>query len=155
MQFSQRNDDSLQAAIRELVEAAGMSMVEYVLSRHRGSVQLRLSVYRKGAIGLDDCSRIHRAIQPRVELAFPEQEVFLEVASPGVDRQIRDASEFPLYIGRGVRCYSIETSDWVSGIVERADSEKVVLNSVQGEVVLLYSSIAKARLDYSLEVGKK
>ena len=116
VQFSQRNDDSLQAAIRELVEAAGMSMVEYVLSRHRGSVQLRLSVYRKGSIGLDDCSRIHRAIQPRVELAFPDQEVFLEVASPGVDRQIRDASEFPLYIGRGVRCYSIETSDWVSGL---------------------------------------
>lgn len=155
MQFSQRNDDSLQAAVRELVEGAGLSMIEYVLNRHRGSVQLKIAVYRNGPLGLDDCSRIHRAIQPRVELAFPGQEIFIEVASPGVDRQLRDASEFPLYAGRGVRCYSTVISDWISGVVESADSEKVVLRTAQGQKVLPYGTIAKARLDYSLEVGKK
>lgn len=155
VQFNQRKDDALQSELRELVEAAGMFLLEYALSRHRGSVQLKVVLYRETVLGLEDCSRVHRVLQTRLETEYPDLEVYLEVSSPGIDRLIKDASEFLLYRGRGVRCYSTEKSDWVAGIVVDADSEKLVLRTKEASVELPYSTIAKARLDYSLEVGKE
>jgi ribosome maturation factor RimP len=129
-----------------------MSLLEYSVSRLRGSVQVRLVVYKKDGIGVVDCSRVHRAIQPRLELAYTDQDVFIEVASPGVDRLIKDASEFVVFIGRGVRCYRTDTSDWSAGVVAEASEKRLVLRDSSGLTEIPYGVIAKAKLDYSQEV---
>jgi ribosome maturation factor RimP len=129
-----------------------MSLVELTVSRHRGAVHINAAIYRRGTVGVSDCSKVHHAILPRLELAFPDQELYVEVASPGIDRTIKDASEFPIYVGRGVRCYRHDTSDWSAGIIENADENRVVLRSAAGLVELPYGIVAKAKLDYSQEV---
>jgi ribosome maturation factor RimP len=90
-------------------------------------------------------------VLPRLELAFSGQEIYLEVSSPGIDRLIRDGSEFAHYKGRGIRCYRTDISDWSSGILLSSDKEGIVLRNREGELSIPYSLIAKARLDYSVE----
>jgi ribosome maturation factor RimP len=87
-----------------------------------------------------------------LELAFPGQDVSLEVSSPGIDRIIKDGSEFACYIGRGVGCYRTDISDWSGGILVSADPTQVILKNKDGEMRLTYEIIAKAKLDYSQEV---
>jgi ribosome maturation factor RimP len=132
----------------------GMSLVELSVFRGRThgnsrNVQVRVVVLSKGITGVEDCSRVHRALLPRLELAFSEQDVFLEVSSPGIDRLIKDGSEFVHFIGRGVRCFRTDISDWTTGILRAADEEKIVLEGESGEFALPYQIIAKARLDGS------
>lgn len=152
MQFSPKGDDPLFDSLEAVVRGLGMSLVEFSVSRHKGSVRIHAAVYRKGIVGVSDCSKVHRAILPRLELAFPGQELYVEVASPGIDRTIKDASEFPIYVGRGVRCFRLDTSDWTAGVVEEADESRVVLRGATGLVELPYALVAKAKLDYSQEV---
>ncbi len=152
MQFSPRRDDPLFDSLQAVVNGLGMSLVELTVSRHRGAAQVHVTVYRKGIVGVSDCSKVHHAILPRLELAFPDQELYVEVASPGIDRTIKDASEFPIYVGRGVRCFRLDTSDWTAGIVESADANRLILRGSAGLVELPYGLIAKAKLDYSQEV---
>jgi ribosome maturation factor RimP len=128
-----------------------MALVELSLSRHRGSVQIRVVVYKPGAIGVEDCSRVHHAALPRLELAFPGQELYVEVSSPGIDRLIKDGAEFPCYIGRGLKCYRTDISDWSAGILESADAAHLVLRGSNGTMKIKYEVIAKAKLDHSLE----
>ncbi|MDR2607702.1 MAG: ribosome assembly cofactor RimP [Treponema sp.] len=165
-----KDDNSLLESIRPVVEGLGLDLIEATVSRHRGSVQIRVVVYRGAAltagisasfparpkekprpVGIDDCSRVHHAVLPRLELAFPGQELYLEVSSPGIDRLIRDGSEFAHYRGRGIRCYRTDISDWSSGILLSSDEEGIVLRNREGELSIPYSLIAKAKLDYSLE----
>jgi len=79
-------------------------------------------------------------------LEFPEQDIYLEVSSPGIDRIIKDGSEFTFYIGRGIRCYRIDISDWTAGILTAANEKEITLQGEDGEIVLPYETIAKARL---------
>jgi ribosome maturation factor RimP len=140
-------------SIREALEAVlvglGFELIELAVSKHRGSVQVRAVIYKTAGghvLGVDDCSRVHRAITPRLELAFPGQDVYLEVSSPGIDRGIRDGAEFAHYRGRGVRCYRTDITDWSAGILESADEKGIVLR-VKGECIRLeFDVIAKARL---------
>jgi ribosome maturation factor RimP len=84
---------------------------------------------------------------PRLELAFPRQDIYLEVSSPGIDRLIKDGSEFAYYKGKGVRCYRIDISDWTAGVLESADEKGIVIKTNEGAVRLDFNIIAKAKLD--------
>jgi ribosome maturation factor RimP len=98
-------------------------------------------------MGIDDCSRVHRAILPRLELAFPGRDLYVEVSSPGINRFIKDGAEFRFYLGRGIRCYRTDISDWTGGVLLAADSEGITLKGKGGVVSLSYGIIAKVRLD--------
>jgi len=152
VQFSTKRDAPFLAPVEAVVIGLGMRVVELAVSHHHGSVQARIIVYKKEGIGVNDCSKVHRSIQARFELTFPGQDIYIEVASPGVERNIKDASEFPVFIGRGVTCYRTDISDWTSGIIADADENRVILRARAGLVELPYGNIAKAKLDYSQEV---
>jgi len=138
---------SVRESLETVLEGLGFSLVELAVSRHRGSVQVRAVIYNGASIGTDDCSKAHRAITPRLELAFPGQDIYLEVSSPGIDRLIRDGAEFAHYTGKGVRCYRTDISDWTAGILESADEKGIVIKTKEGTVRLEFDIIAKAKLD--------
>ena len=150
-------DDSLRGTLETIVGGLGLELVELSVSRHKarkgspGTVQVRLVVYSGGALGIDECSRAHHAIMPRLELAFPAQNLHVEVSSPGIDRLIKDGVEATHYRGRGVRCYRTDISDWSAGILETADERGLVLKGKEGTIRLNYEIIAKAKLDHSQE----
>ena len=160
--------DSLEPVIRGMV----MSLIELSLFRSKGrssktgrnsklpigkksdvnpgrnsrSVSIKIIVYKEGITGIEDCSRVHRGVLPRLELAFPGQDIYLEVSSPGIDRSIKDGSEFVHYIGRGVKCYRTDTFSWTEGILNAVNENEIILQGESGEIVLPYTIIAKARL---------
>lgn len=152
MQFTPKGADPLYDSILPVVKGMGMSVIDVSQSRHKGSIQIRIIVYKPGNIGVNECSKVHHAVLPRLELSFPGQDLYVEVSSPGIDRNIKDASEFTHYIGRGIKCYRTDISDWSAGILESADDKHLVLKKGDKKMQLSYDIIAKAKLDYPQEV---
>jgi len=152
-----KNEDfsAVYQALEPILEGLKLSLVELTVSRHKaasrpGSVQVRLVIYNGAdgaSIGTDDCSRVHRAVTPRLELLFEGQDVYLEVSSPGINRLIKDGGEFRHYLSKPVRCYCTDITEWVMGILESADEEGIALRTKEGTVRLTYEIIAKAKLD--------
>jgi len=146
-------DGQLFFSLEPLIRGMGMSLIELNVFRMKarggrsGGAQIRAVVYRDGVTGIEDCSKVHRTIMPRLELAFPGQDVYLEVSSPGINRLIKDGSEFIFYIGRGINCYRTDISDWTAGILLAADDKEIKLTGEGGEISLPYEIIAKARLE--------
>jgi ribosome maturation factor RimP len=132
-----------------------MVLVDVAVSRHKKGVHIKAVVYKSGAVGLEDCSKVHRAIIPRLDLAFSQEDYSVEVSSPGIDRHIKDGSEFALFVGRGVRCYRSDISGWTGGILLSSDEKQIVLKDRDETITLSYDVIAKAKLDYSYEVCSK
>jgi ribosome maturation factor RimP len=137
--------------LEPVIRGLGLALVELTLSRHKGATQIRAVVYKKEPVGVDDCSKVHRAILPRLELHFPGQDLHVEVSSPGIDRLIKDGAEFACYIGRGIRCYRTDISDWSAGVLESAGEGGIALRGKEGIMNINYEVIAKAKLDYSQE----
>jgi ribosome maturation factor RimP len=153
MRYTPREAEPVFDSLETVVRGLGMTLIEATVSEHRGSVQIRAAVDKGGPegsvspVGTDDCSRVHRAILPRLELAFPGRDLYVEVSSPGTNRLIKDGAEFRFYLGRGIRCYRTDISDWTGGILLAADSGGITLKGKGGVVSLSYGIIAKARLD--------
>jgi ribosome maturation factor RimP len=143
--------EPLYESLEPVVRGLGFGLVELTVSRHRGAVQIRAVVYKPGPLGVDDCSRVHHALLPRLELAFSGQDLYVEVSSPGIDRLIKDGAEFAFYVGRGVKCYRTDISDWSAGILEAADEKGILLRGKGGTLNIGYDVIAKAKLDYTQE----
>jgi ribosome maturation factor RimP len=152
VQYTPKGADPLSDFILPIINGMDMSLVDMMVSRHKGSVQVRLIVYKPGSLGVNECSKVHHAVLPRLELQFPGQDLYVEVSSPGIDRNIKDASEFVHYLGRGIKCYRTDISDWSAGILESADDKSLVLKKGDNHMNLSYEIIAKAKLDYLQEV---
>ena len=145
-------DEDLYQSLEPVIRGMGLSLLELSVYRGKGragspgTVQVKAVVYSKGITGVEDCSRVHRGIFPRLELAFPGKDIYLEVSSPGIDRLIKDGTEFVHYIGRGVKCYRTDISDWTAGVLQTVDEKGIVIMVGDKETALPYEIIAKARL---------
>jgi ribosome maturation factor RimP len=156
MLYTRRKTDAkdpegqLISSLEPVIQGLGMSLIELNVFHTKGKgVSVKVVVYKNGIIGVEDCSRVHRSIMPRLELAYPGQDINLEVSSTGIDRLIKDGREFTHYLGRPVRCYRTDISDWTAGVLLSVDEEKIILNEEGKEIALTYEVIAKARLNAS------
>jgi ribosome maturation factor RimP len=156
MRYAAKEETGEKAALRRQLEAVleGMEMrlIELAVSPQRGSVQVRAVIDAAGnagaqSLGVNDCAKVHRALAPRLELAFPQKDISLEVSSPGIQRLIKDGAEFAHFTGRGARCYRTDISDWTEGIIESSDEKGIMLRTREGAVRLDYEIIAKAKLE--------
>ncbi|MDR1466787.1 MAG: ribosome assembly cofactor RimP [Treponema sp.] len=153
LRFIPRESDPLFDSLEEVVNGLGMSLVDLVVSRHKKSVQIHATIDKKGIVSVGDCSRVHRAIIPRLDLAF-SNDYSVEVSSPGINRNIKNGAELVHYLGRGIRCYCSDVSDWVVGVLLAVDKEGIVIAKKDALVEpkkISYDVIAKAKLDYSHE----
>ena len=73
----------------------------------------------------------------------------MELTSPGIEHNIKNAVEFTVFTGRDVRVWDKTVTDWVSGKIISADDKSVNLETESGEKLnISYENIAKAKFNY-------
>ena len=86
-----------------VVEEEGCSLwdVEYV--REAGCWYLRIYIDKEGGVGIDDCERISRRLDPLLDEAdpIPDSYVF-EVGSAGAERELKRPGDFEQFMGHEV-----------------------------------------------------
>lgn len=94
--------------VRELIEPVaselGYRLWDVELVREGANNILRITIDKDGGITIDDCERMHRTVDPLLDDADPiSQAYYLEVSSPGLGRQIKNAEQAAHCIGCEVR----------------------------------------------------
>ena len=97
-------------------------------------------------IGIDDCAKVHHALLPRLEALLGTDDTYMELTSPGLERNIKNAAEFSIFIGRMVRVWDKTVSDWVQGEIVLSNEKSIVLKNNEEQKIVLYENIAKAKL---------
>lgn len=97
-------------------------------------------------IGINDCAKVHRLLLPRLEALLQNQDIYMEVTSPGMERHIKNAAEFSLFKGRDVKVWNTEISDWISGVIKDSDEHQLTLEVMEETKIIPYTNIAKAKL---------
>ena len=76
----------------------------------------------------------------------------MELTSPGIEHNIKNAAEFTIFTGREIRIWDKTVNDWVHGKIYSADEKSVTLEQTDGtRATYLYENIAKAKFIYNLE----
>ena len=69
----------------------------------------------------------------------------MELTSPGMERNFKNAAEFSVFIGREVRVWDKTVTDWVSGKIVSADEKSVTLEKDGESQTISFENIAKAK----------
>ena len=95
--------DIVTGLARPVVEEEGCSLWEVEYVREAGSWYLRVFIDKDGGVGIDDCERISRRLDPMLDEAdpIPDSYVF-EVGSAGAERELRRPGDFEQFMGSEV-----------------------------------------------------
>lgn len=102
------------------------------------------------SLPIDEVSKVHRVLQSRLEALLAsdgsEKDIYMEVSTPGTDRNIRNAAEFAFFAGVNVRLYLRTKSDWVIGTIKSSSEKDVTIITAENDMTVQYEDIAKAKL---------
>ncbi|ADK81148.1 protein of unknown function DUF150 [Sediminispirochaeta smaragdinae DSM 11293] len=146
--FSKHQQGPLTGELEPIIEGLGYKTVEVAAkktgSRHHVSVIIS---GRDSGIGLTDCEKVHKAILPRLEILLDDRDIYVEVSSPGISRNLKCGAEFGIFVGSLVRLLLEGENEWIVGRIMESDERKVVIEMSDGKKEdYLYDTIRKAKL---------
>lgn len=112
---------------------------------------LRIIIDKDGGVGLDDCGLVSKFLNKRLDEVDPiEENYFLEVTSPGVERELKKDEDFEKYTGKKIQAnlfQPIEGEKVIQGtliglkdnkiLIEREDASTVEIPKSKAAVVKL------------------
>lgn len=132
-----------------LVEGLGYKLVDLKIVPSKTTTKISAIVTTTdpaGNMGVNDCAKVHRALLPRLEALLGTEDTIMELTSPGIEHNIKNAAEFSVFTGRNVRVWDKTVTDWVSGKILCSDEKSVTLEKESGEsFTVLFENIAKAK----------
>ena len=132
-----------------LVEELGYRLVELKIVPAKTITKISAMVCpadTSANMGVNDCAKVHRVLLPKLEELLGTEETSMELTSPGIEHNLKNAAEFAVFTGRDVRIWDKTVSDWVSGKIISADETSVTLQKEDGtQFTQSFENIAKAK----------
>ena len=142
--------DQVTAFAKPVVESFGCELwdVEYV--REGSERYLRLYIDKDGGIDIDDCEKIHRAMDPILDEKDPIAESYhFEVCSAGLERPLKRPSDFERFMGSPilVKLYRPRNGlKEIPGFLRGYADGRVTLEAGKETIIFEKSEVALVRL---------
>lgn len=117
--------------VEPYAEELGLRIWDVRFLKEGASWYLRIFIDKDGGVGIDDCVNLSHAIDKPLDESDPiEQAYFLEVSSPGVERDLVRDEHFAAYIGEKVKVKMIRPVDGkreFAGILEMYEDGNITV----------------------------
>lgn len=143
--------DRVYSLIKEAVEEQGVMLWDVRFLKEGASWYLRVFIDSEEGITIDDCTNVSHAIDPIIDEADPiDKAYYLEVCSPGIERELTRPFHFESVIGQRVKVKlykAIDSKKEFRGILKSAQ-QKLILETEDGELTFDFKEISKANTEY-------
>lgn len=93
----------IEQLVLPITNANDLELVDVEYVKEGGEFFLRIYIDKEGGVSLDECELVTRALNPILDEKDPiEDNYYLEVSSPGLDRPLKKDKDFVKYQGRDV-----------------------------------------------------
>lgn len=115
--------DTVREAIEPTVTELGYSIWDITYMKVGADYHLEITIDSPDGIYIEDCEKVHRAIDPILDEIDPiEGFYYLDVSSPGVERELRTDEHIAACIGQKVE----------AKLFAARDGKKSIIGSLQG-----------------------
>ena len=130
-------NDALVTQIYEMVKPIADELnyeiyhIEYV--KENGEYYLRIYIEKEGGITLNDCEALSRRVSDIMDEKDPiEEAYFLEVSSPGLNRNLFTESHYKRFVGREIMVKLTKAIDGkknINGILKEVNEENIIVEA--------------------------
>jgi ribosome maturation factor RimP len=137
--------DTVREAILPVVTELGYRIWDITYAKIGADYHLEITIDSDAGIQIEDCERVHRAIDPILDEADPiEGFYYLEVSSPGIERELRTEEHVQAFIGARVEAKLFSPKDGKRAIrgtlAALKEGGAVAITEDGGEEILLQSN---------------
>ena len=157
-----KNAKGVVGAVRVIAEPLAEELgyvlwdVEYV--KIGADMYLRITIDSEEGITIDDCEKMHRAIDPLLDEAdLIDKAYMLEVSSPGIERDLRREDHYEWAVGETVeiKLYApVNGTKTVKGELAGFDSTTLTVSVKGNEVSLDRKNVSKAKTVFDFGSNK-
>ena len=102
-----KNEGKVVSCVRAAIESAvldlGFSIWDIEYKKIGADWHLTITIDSEQGVGIDECEKVHRAIDPLLDEADPiESFYYLEVSSPGLERELKTEAHLLSSVGESV-----------------------------------------------------
>ena len=117
---------------------------------------LRITIDSEDGITIEDCEKMHRAIDPLLDEADPIEDAYhLEISSPGIERDLKTDMQINACEGWDVevRLYApIDGAKSYIGVLQELDEEgNIVIETESGVRKFARAAVASLKTHYNFE----
>jgi ribosome maturation factor RimP len=110
--------ETVREAIEPTVTELGYSIWDITYSKIGADYHLEITIDSDAGINIEDCERVHRAIDPIIDECDPiEDFYYLDVSSPGIERELRTEEHINLSVGERVEAKLFAARDGKKSVI--------------------------------------
>lgn len=122
--------EKVYSLVKETVESCGVTLWDVRFVKEGASHYLRIFIDKPEGININDCTDVSHAVDPIIDEADPiDCPYYLEVCSPGIERELTRPEHFTASIGKTVTIKLFKALDGKKEFIG-------VLKSYDGGIVL-------------------
>ncbi len=104
--------------LRPTVEEMGYELWDVEYAKIGSEYHLEITIDKEEGITIEDCERVHRAIDPILDEADPIESAYrLSVSSPGVERELRTDAHILASVGEVVELRFFTAQNGIKSLV--------------------------------------
>ena len=144
--------DTVREAILPTVTELGYEIWDVTYSKVGADYHLEITIDSENGINIEDCEKVHRAIDPILDELDPiETFYYLDVSSPGVERELRTAEHISRSIGERVEAKLFAPKDGrksIIGTLSAFEEGKITIDEGKNQIILAQNEISKLQTIY-------
>ena len=141
--------ETVRDAVSPTITELGYDIRDITYSKVGADYHLEITIDSPNGINIEDCEKVHRAIDPILDEVDPiEGFYYLDVSSPGIERELRTDAHILHSIGQKVEAKLFAAKDGrrvVCGILKSFEDGVLVITEQAGDVSLTQNEISKLR----------
>ena len=143
-----------------VAEILGVTLWDVRFEKEGGSWYLRFFIDKEGGVDIADCENFSRKIDKLLDEADPiDQSYYLEVCSPGIERELVKPWHFQRYLGSKVFLKLIRPLDGMrdfQGVLEKLEGNQVAIQEEDGtQKTFAMADVAYVKLFDDYDFGEK
>ena len=141
--------ETVRDAVSPTITELGYDIWDITYSKVGADYHLEITIDSPNGINIEDCEKVHRAIDPILDEVDPiEGFYYLDVSSPGIERELRTDAHILHSIGQKVEAKLFAAKDGrrvVCGILKSFENGALVITEQTGDITLVQNEISKLR----------
>ena len=144
--------ETVREAIEPTVAELGYKIWDVTYSKIGADYHLEITIDSEAGIYIEDCEKVHRAIDPILDEIDPiEGFYYLDVSSPGLERELRTDEHIIASIGQRVEAKLFAAHEGrksLTGVLSAYEDGKVTITEDGVDVVVERTAISKLNTIY-------
>ena len=148
--------DVVSEIVEPFAKTQGMELLDVEFVKEGPYRYLRVTIDKEEGVSLDDCQLVSQHLNSKLDSIDPiEEQYFLEVTSPGVERTLKKDSDFERFKDREIQLklyQPFEGQKVINGfLLGLVDDNIMIKNEAMGEVSIPKSKVSVAKLVVEFE----